>query len=440
VFNWGNPNNLTRFMAHITAQQYQEGKLTIPVEYFPWRLIQLVKIFPSELPLVLLVGGAIGLAINTALIRHWQFWSIPAYIIITNLFFTLRYSEWLPHFFFPTFLMISFLCVAGITLFSSRRKEIRFIVNLLLGINLALMIVNGLNSGKERKVLLPVKLAEEILEPLPPGCILVLENGNSVNVCLYEQWIRGIRSDVLLLDPYGTYYSQALAKGFRALQECWLSWQRKDSPDFRSCLVKYIEQNLAQKRFFGDSIFVINSQLWEKFTLIPVSPFIWEIMNKDFNIEEEKLIDGIARLRDFLHFAVNEYNLNTSAKTGQNLEALVAEVNNSAEVYYRIGLKTQAMRIWEELLALNRTALSPLLNLARANDEMGKTLEAEKLFSSALKSFPDVEDTHFNAGIFFLRHKRHTEALRHFKIVLKFNPHNTMARKYLDLWQDKDGN
>lgn len=440
VFNWGNPDNLARFIAHITAQQYQGGKLTIPVEYFPWRLMQLEKILPRELPFVLLIGGGTGLLITSTLLRHWQLWFIPAFIITANLVFTLRYSEWLPHFFLPTFLMAGFLCATGFTLISLRRTGLRYLLNVLLGINLVLLIVNGLNSGKERKIPLPSKLAAEILEPLPAESILVLENGNSVNICLYEQWIRGRRPDVLILDPYGTYYSQALAKGFRTLKEYWLSWQKKTQSDFRSGLLNHIEQNLNQKKFFGDSIFVINSQLWEKFKLVPVSPFIWEIKHKDTNIEQETLINGIKRLIDFLNDAVKAYNLRQLSRTSQNLEALVAEVNNSAEVYYQSGLKPEAMKIWEKLLLLNRAALSPLLNLARANDEMGKTQEAEKLFTIALKSFPDAEDTHFNAGVFFLRHKRYTEAIRQFKIVLKFNPNNKMAQKYLESLQDKSGN
>ncbi len=336
--------------------------------------------------------------------------------------------------------MAGFLCATGITFIFMRRSGLRYLFNFLLGLNLVLLLVNGLNAGKERKISLPSKLAAEIMEPLPPGSTLVLENGNSVNVCLYEQWISGRRPDVLILDPYGTYYSQALAKGFRALKGYWLSWQRNTQPDFRSGLLNYIEQNLAQERIFGDSIFVINSQLWENFKLVPVSPFIWEIKHKDTAIEREMLVNGVKRLVDFLNYAVNEYNLRLLSKTSQNLEALVAEVNNSAEVYYQSGFKTEAMRIWEELLLLNRAALSTLLNLARANDEMGKTQEAEKLFTIALKSFPDAEDTHFNAGVFFLRHKHYAEAIRQFKIVLKFNPNNIVAQKYLESLQYKSGN
>ncbi|MFN3393223.1 MAG: tetratricopeptide repeat protein, partial [Candidatus Thermochlorobacter sp.] len=38
--------------------------------------------------------------------------------------------------------------------------------------------------------------------------------------------------------------------------------------------------------------------------------------------------------------------------------------------------------------------------------------------------FPDYEETHFNAGIFYLRHKRYDEAVEEFKSVIKFNPKN----------------
>lgn len=433
VLNWGNPNTIPRLIAHITGSQYQGTKLTIPITFFPHRLVRLGGMFIYEFPVVLLITGIIGILTGRSLRKCWVVWLIPIYVIVTNIVFSLRYAEWLPHFFIPTYLMLGFLSAVGTLQIASRR---RILITLLLVLNLIWLLGNGFSAARARKSPLPEKMASTILGSLPENALLILENGNSVNICLYEQWCRGKRADIVIIDPYGTYYSQAQHKGLTALAGSWLSWQEPEIPSFRTALIEYIRGVIQDKRVFVDSVFVLNSHIQGKYSLSPVSPGIWEIKPQGNLVSDDVLRRGINGLKDYFIQTFEADIFRGQISYDQSLEALVAVVNNATEVYYQLGLKKEAIDLWEQMISrVGEASAEVMMNLIRAYDEVGETIRAVKLLKKLLQKYPDREDTHFTAGVFYLRHRDYSRAIREFRNVLKFNPHNSQAKRNLKALQ-----
>ncbi|MCD6386092.1 DUF2723 domain-containing protein [Candidatus Sumerlaeota bacterium] len=427
ILNWGKPDTLPRLIAHITGSQYQGAKLIIPFVFFPYRLVRLAGMFIYEFPVVLLITGLLGFMTSTSLRKGWQIWLIPGYVVVTNIVFSLRYVEWLPHFFLPAYLMLGFLATIGTLHFTKRRT----LIIILLLINFLWLAGSGLKIARARKSSFPEKMATTILDSLPGRALLVLENGNSVNICLYEQWCRGRRPDVIILDPFGTYYTQAQHKGFTALADYVLSWQDPRRPSFRTALLSHITDFLKERRVFADSIFVLNSHLQERYVLSPVTPGIWEIMGKGSVVSDDWIRKKIKALREFFTKSIEEDILLTASAYGQNLEALLAIVNNATEVYYQLGFKEEAIRLWEQAMSVSPPSPAVMTNLIRAYDEMGRSTEAIPLVKKLLTRYPDREDTHSTAGIFYLRHQDYPRAIKEFRTVLKFNPHNKQAERNL---------
>ncbi len=428
LFAWRNPATLPRFFAHITGEQYRGGKLTVPVEFFPFRLFKLAMLSRYEIPVILIVMGITGFAASRRARSFMEFWIVPFWIVLVNICFSLRYSEWLPHFFLPSYLMLGFAGLVG-TLHLRVRRSLLY---LLVGANILYLGVNGEQRSRARLTSLPAKTAHIILDPLPQDSILILENGNSVNVCLYEQWCEGTRPDVLVLDPYGTYYSQAMHKGFGELRHIWQQIGEEGIPTFRSALVDYIARYLPQKRIFVDSVFVLNSGLYEHYSLKPVSPVIWEVASDATHVAKSFYTDKINDLEELIRDCIENKLLEPFDRYNQSLEAVVSLVNNSAEVYYQLGYTNEAIHLWELILKGTDDFYPPILNLIRAHDERGEAERAHALLDKALEKFPDIEYSHHIAGLYWLRHGQHDHAIEEFRTVLKFNPQNRQAARNLE--------
>lgn len=455
LMNWGNPDTVGRLLAHLTGKQYALKTFSLPVELLPVRLVRLGKEIVAEIPVILILAALPGL---TAMFRRRVVvWLSLLALIGINVVFFLKYGEWVAHLFLPTYLALYCLIGVGVYEWIARLMEERgrkggepdevrpqekyarlasapmALAGLIL---LAAVLVFSLLAQfwKNRELFygipnaLPLHIAHRVLHPLPPKALLILEDGNTVNAVLYAQYNERLREDVMVLDPYGTFYSQAKSKGFHALDKIWwgnLPGQAKWL-DFRAALLTFLRNTDQYEHIFMDSTFAVASHLGpanlrpHRFVLeyvqtppeMPVVREVWERYASDAWLFHRQLI-------------MNEPWILEDAATR---EALVARMNNMALVTKEAGLGEKAQAIWEWLLRIDDRSKEVLLNLAAHYDETDNAEKAGEYFKKVTALYPDDALVHLQAGIHHLRHERDEDALREFQLTLKLDRLNQQAR------------
>lgn len=105
---------------------------------------------------------------------------------------------------------------------------------------------------------------------------------------------------------------------------------------------------------------------------------------------------------------------------------------NRARVRSSLGLYEGAIADLEQIMVLNPEAYIPRMALAEAYERVGRTIEAEKLLSQLIESFPKIPNAYRSMGWFLLRQGRKSEALdkvRHVINELKdFSKENYLLR------------
>jgi len=455
LLNWGNPDTVGRLLAHVTGKQYALKTFSLPVELLPVRLLRLGREIGAEIPVILILAALPGLM---AMFRRRVVVWLPLLALIgINVVFFLKYGEWVAHLFLPTYLALYCLIAVGIYEWIARLVEERGLKGgepdevraleksaplgsapmALAGlILLAAVLVFSLLAQfwKNRELFyrlpdaFPMRIAQKVLHPLPPKALLILEDGNTVNAVLYAQYNERLREDVMVLDPYGTLYSQVMSKGFHALDKIWwgnLPGQAKWW-NFRTALLTFLRNTDQYERIFMDSTFAVASHVSpanlqpHRFVLeyvqtppeTPVAREVWERYAADVWLFHRQLM-------------MNEPWVLEDAATR---EALVARMNNVALIVKEAGLRNKAQEIWEWLLRIDDRSKEVLLNLAAHYDETDNAARATEYFRKVRALYPDDALAHLQTGIHYVRHGRDEDALREFQFTLKLDRLNQQAR------------
>lgn len=455
LMNWGNPDTPGRLFAHLTGKQYALKTFSLPLELFPLRLARLGKELPAEIPVILMLAAVPGLV---GLFRRGRKVWLPlvALICINGLFF-LRYGEWVSHLFLPTYLALYCLIAVGMyeclarLIYGNRKisdeREQPGALDRSPPTAATSMAVPGLvllfailvfsllaQFWKNRELFyrlpdaVPMHVAQEVLCAVPSNALLILEDGNTVNAVLYAQYTERMRADVIVLDPYGTFYSQAMAKGFHALDNIW--WGNLPGQaqwwNFRVALMTFLQNTDQYDNILMDSTFVVASQ---------ISPA--HLQPHGFLLEYVQTPHAMPAVREVWKRYISEaWQSHRQLIMSQpwvledavTREALVAQMNNAALVVKEAGLNQEARAIWEWLLGIDDRSKEVLLNLAAYADETDDAGKAKEYFQKAGTLYPDDAFVHLQTGIYHLRHGRDEDALREFRFTLKLDRQDQQAR------------
>jgi tetratricopeptide (TPR) repeat protein len=455
LMNWGNPDTLGRLFAHLTGKQYALKTFSLPLELFPVRLVRLGRELIAEIPVLFMLAAVPGLP--GLFKRKAKAWLPLLALICINTTFFLKYGEWVAHLFLPTYMAL--YCLIGVAVYecfarlvgekeaepheskeaNSREKSAVFMSGQLaipgLLLLAAILIFSVLAQFWKNRALfyglpdaIPARIAKNILSPLPRNALLVLEDGNAVNAVLYAQYSERLRNDIMVLDPYGTFYSQAMSKGFHALNGIW--WGnlpgRAKWYDFRAALLVFLQNTDQYDHIFVDSTFAVASQI-SAANLRP-HHFLLEYVQAplEASVPHETWDTYISNVWEFYrHLIINEAWILEDPVT---CEALAAYVNNAALVAKQAGLGEKAHFLWKWLLHVDDQSREVLLNLAAYYDDTGNTEEAARYFQKARALYPDDSRALLQMGIYHVRHGRDKEALREFQMAVKLDGLNQQAR------------
>jgi tetratricopeptide (TPR) repeat protein len=443
LFNWGNPDTLGRFFAHITGRQYEFKTLSVPFSLFPFRAAKLATEVARETNWLFWLLALAGLPFFPW--RALRIWCPWAALLIVNSFFFIKYGEWVPHLFLPSYLALWVLGAVSIfslaqkmaSVLPARRARLLSGTLLTTAIVVLLVLLPFLQFARNDYLLaqsrnkLPAVLARKILEPIPFGSLLILEDGNSVNSALCAQYLDHFRDDITIIDPFGSYYSQALHKGFDEMRPAWrgaLPYRlrnRTPPPDFRQVLLQFLDRRKPAQKVFADATFLLSSD-------IPVSQvvplgMVFELAPSG---ETQTVLKSVWRKdaeQQFAYFRQLMTNDRILLRDDQTREAIFAHVNNVALLFSRAGLRPEALTQWHRILSLDPSNRDALLNLAVVLDEDGASSRALEHFTRARALYPDDPLVHFQLAIFHVRHHEPRAALGEFRAASELDPLDTTA-------------
>jgi hypothetical protein len=197
-FDWGDPQTLDRFVAHVSGRQYQSWMLSVK-EAVPQQLGYFFGRLPGDLAWVGLALALLGL--GWLLRRHRALGVLAVLLLVVDLAFASSYRmREIDAYFLNAYLALAMGLAAGIACLARfvRPRLIASVLGVLVVANGALHARSCDESGNH----LAEDLARNLLEPLPRNAVLFTTQWD---YCLapsyYLQEVAGVRRDVLVVSP-----------------------------------------------------------------------------------------------------------------------------------------------------------------------------------------------------------------------------------------------
>ncbi|MAT98203.1 MAG: hypothetical protein CL608_13745 [Anaerolineaceae bacterium] len=188
---WGNPNTLAGWWWLVSGQIYQANQFALPFAKLWPRLLIWVGTFAQQLaifgwPLLLLAGQKVQNGRSLTRRIWWRLLGTAVFYLIYALLYNTEDAIVLT---LPALLMFS-LCLTP-AVYSLKRWGVFLPGTALL---LHLLSQNGANIHNIRQQ------AEQILEPAPPGAILITSGDPDIFSLWYFHHVEGQRPDIILVD------------------------------------------------------------------------------------------------------------------------------------------------------------------------------------------------------------------------------------------------
>ncbi|HIE05465.1 MAG TPA: DUF2723 domain-containing protein [bacterium (Candidatus Stahlbacteria)] len=195
--NWGNPDNLNRFLSHVTAVQYQGFLFTLPPPVVFKRIILFPRLLIREFtPIIIIVIPGIFYTIK----KYRTIFITTVLILITNLIYAINYD--IPDYdiyLLPVFLVLAIWFGMGVEYLSSLiRSKTKYI---LLTVLLIPFLVN-LNRNIELRNHYSYDCGHNTIESIPKDAIFATSSTVFANGVIYLQQVedRKPEIDILLYD------------------------------------------------------------------------------------------------------------------------------------------------------------------------------------------------------------------------------------------------
>lgn len=195
--NWGNPDNVSRFLSHIAALQYRGFLFTLPLVSVLQRITLFPRILLREFTLIIVVAIP---GIYYGLKKRKELFMPLLIILILNFLYTINYD--IPDYdvyFLPTFLVLAIWLGMGIEYISSIiRSRFKYVIILL---PIAPFLAN-FSKNLENRQYYAYDCAYNTIKSLPSNAIFVTSSTVFANGIIYLQQIekQKIGIDIVLYD------------------------------------------------------------------------------------------------------------------------------------------------------------------------------------------------------------------------------------------------
>lgn len=199
--NWGNPNSVSRFIAHVTGKTYLTGEKSFvfdDISRYQAALQEFVWEF-NWLGIILFLVSSIVIFKKNKHISALLSLTILVHLVFAIFYKqTTEYNSWL----IPAHIAIILILITGSyhLLLSLPTKVIRIAFSLILVIYLASLTVHWYQSFLEldrRNYYYAQDFGQNILRPLPPNSLLILTGDQEASTILYLQDVLGFRTDII---------------------------------------------------------------------------------------------------------------------------------------------------------------------------------------------------------------------------------------------------
>ncbi len=211
ILDFGNPENLTNFLAHITRQQYGElGKTVQSLGPFLKQLFYFLRVLLQQIPGYILLLGLIGLPSLFKGNKRWFYTTLLLFLsVIFGTTYFLNYKTQAEVFYFgskfyiPAYIVLAIWMGYGIehlllTLKRWRRTSVVWVGILILLLPLIPLKRNYFQNDKSRNYI-NYDYGLNLLETKKKNAIIITRGDNSIFPMLYLQQIEKRRQDIMFL-------------------------------------------------------------------------------------------------------------------------------------------------------------------------------------------------------------------------------------------------
>ena len=448
--DWGNPENLTNLIAHITRKGYGAlSKNPYSLELAFRQTFEFFKYLGSQVTLVFAAFGVLGLYLVYKADKKifWSFLSLllilgPGFILIINPEPVSDDWPFIKIFTLPAIPVFLVFAAAGIFKLGSILKSRKYLSPAIMAILILFTAYNAdtcfvkNNHGTDK---ISAEYGRNVLKTMDKDGILFASDDNIMFPLVYFTMTEKLRPDVKVYDDYGWIFEHIYGDHFVYLPE-------KEQKQRRVEFFKKTVFGSGRPVYFtpGSRVQVVDRVQSLSFGLlktasknnITLTPErvgkLWSSYEKNSAYESRNYADVYSRHLAacyMLHYG--EYLAKKgSIKEGAAQFALAdAAGYDDAWVkstlcfsYYRIGMNEEAVKCGLEAVKLDKKSSEANNNLALALARSGRKKEAAKYYQKASEANPDFSVSYYNTALMYLTEGKTSLALEFAEKAISISP------------------
>lgn len=434
--NWGQPDNLTRFLDHVFRKQYGSSQVSLTFGLYIKKVMEYFKLIYRQFSflLILVPFGLIYLFNNERKIFYLTVLSAFSYyfVLLYQIEHTIsvHYLYTSRVFLIPVFLFVWVWIASGIYFFLKKLMRIKVLPFLTVIFPAAFLIFNYSNNDKSKSFLL-YDYGINILKSLPSHSVVFTAGDHSAFILTYLKNTEGIRQDIKLYDDEGVVFENIYGEDFLKIS---IGEHKKRLNEIQSRL---IEPNKTIYFIMGSNVHnmaVSNNSINYK-----PAGLLYKITNKNVKQQEYRFRNLNSDESDYLtkdlvsqiYFMMgeNQYSngnlksaeeyYNKAEETGRDVDTIQS---NMALVFQRPEFKDRMLSYYKKAVQNNPALADNHSNLGNAYFAAGYLDSALKEYLKAVEIAPKSSEIWNNLGVLYYKKKELNKSAECFIRAMTLNP------------------
>ncbi|MEW6096512.1 MAG: DUF2723 domain-containing protein [bacterium] len=424
VINWGCPNTLERFMAHVTAKEYGYYFSTSLTTLLRRIFVEHPVFFIQQFTPYLIWIGFVGLFfLYKHRIRTFIFLSL---IIIIDVLHSSRYGiHNIEDYYIPAYIIFSIFIGYGVAW--GQTLNIKFMRKFnIQGLSLLFLLVPFISwacnhyYGDHSKNYYSYDYGMNILFPLEEKSILYIKGDTFAFPLWYLHYIENIRKDITVIDQHSLYLD-------------WYANQVKKELNFEFSpqnRVKRLNDEAAQiikVRF--DAIFQNNPQravylpydesIARGYTLVPTG-ICHRVFKKGTPITKQlSVLDENLRFR---YRGILDESIYKEERVASNISNYATSYNNRGNFFKDMGKYNQAIAEYKKALLADPKRLISYYDIGMIYNDLGKEQEAISEFNKIIALAPQDAKGYYGLGLVYQKVGEVDKAISEYEKAAELDP------------------
>ncbi|MEW6609326.1 MAG: DUF2723 domain-containing protein [bacterium] len=424
IINWGCPDNLERFLDHITAKEYGTYFATSLPALLKRIFVQHPVFFIQQFTPYLIWLGFIGLFFLYK--QRLTIFIFLTLIILADILHSSRYGiHNIEDYYIPAYIIFSIFIGYGVTiLIESLSKKLRQrILALLPYIFLLVPVISWACNhyyGNHSKNYYSYDYGMNILFPLEEKSILYIKGDTFAFPLWYLHYVENIRKDITLIDQHSLYldwYANQIKKE--------LNFEFK--PQNRVKRLTTEASQIIKTRF--DAIFEKNQHraiylpydedIARDYTLVPTS-ICHRVFKKGTPLKEQlSAIDEDLRFR---YRGILDKKIYKEERVESNISNYATAYNNRGGFFKDMGKYPQAIAEYQKALLADPKRLMSYYNLGMVYNDLGKSQNAISQFNKIIAIDKRDAKGYYGLGLVYQKLGKVDEAISEYKKAVELDP------------------